>query len=627
MNNKRKKLSKKAKKILVFVSLILFAAVGTYILKYGFAASPTATASCGARVSNYTYQVPFGNAVWNQPVCGLARYSKSADYVNRFYKWANMNDGSAAGQASNGDLSVKVAFPKPTLLDPEGLNGLFGRTIYSSSDATTEKLVFSSVYLSNLDGVKSQYSTDSDRLNFLPVTKIPWNPAWRVGTGGDNEMLILDESDGRIISISGYKKDLAAVTQCGPLYLDRICSYNTSVARDLNGNIADYRSYEGFVSDRGVGISNYAMVVTPQEVKAGEIRHALGVSIPNTATGPICTSAQLGTTAEGKTCGTAVAPASKFEWGGVDSMAERGNVAAEFNSLYTQDKLIPEGMRYALDINDAGIETWINSRADLVSNPRRAQTARIFARALRDFGLMIVDTNGAKASVQLETGINPDSATQWDEVGMGAEYNSGMLDGLITASNLYVVDPPTATCQNGVKSKYFCQWSAMSYGSVTNPTPDTTPPTLSITQPAPNAQLKGLVTVSGTATDNIAVAKVELVIDGTVRQTAVSQPYSFTLDTAQLTKGTHTIMLRAYDVATTPNKTEKSITVTVDNTTTPTPVVVGDFTADGKVGTPDLAVLLTNYNKNVAVGKLGDCSGDGKVSLIDLSILLSNYGK
>jgi hypothetical protein len=209
----------------------------------------------------------------------------------------------------------------------------------------------------------------------------------------------------------------------------------------------------------------YATFTTPEEVMAGEIRHALGMSIPNTATGPICTAAQLGTTAEGKTCGTALAPASKFEWGGVNSSAERKNIPDAFNSIYTQDKMIPEGMRFAINITDAQIETWIQSQAKFNNDTKKANTARIFARALRDYGVMVVDTNGAKGQLQLAGAANPTARQQWASVGMDSEDDELILEGLITKTNLYVVEPPSQTCSNGSVSKYFCQWTSAKYGN------------------------------------------------------------------------------------------------------------------------------------------------------------------
>lgn len=419
---------------------------------------------CGKRVTNYSYAVPFGNAVWNQPVCSLARHPKSSNYASRLLEWGHVNDGNPSADSRNGFVSASPAFPTtPTILDPDGLANLFSREVYYASKATTQTKIQSGVYSSNLDGEDLPYG---DPRHHLPDTAIPWNPNWKTGEGGDNEIVILDDrpgpTQGRIYGISGYKRGFQAVTQCGPFARnERICSYHVDVGRDLNGNYIDYRTYEGFVSNRGVGLSYYATLVTPEEVQAGEIRHAIGMSIPNTAFGPICTKQQLGTNAEGNTCGTAVAPASKFEWG---SSAHVATLSEEpLRSIYSLDKAIPEGMRFAIDITDAQIETWINSRANLKNNQRRSETARIFARAIRDYGLMVVDTNGARPDIQTSGGVNPDSGAMWKNLAMGPEHKDDLLEGLINSGNLYVVDPPTLTCKDGSTSKNYCEWTHAAY--------------------------------------------------------------------------------------------------------------------------------------------------------------------
>jgi hypothetical protein len=78
---------------------------------------------------------------------------------------------------------------------------------------------------------------------------------------------------------------------------------------------------------------------------------------------------------------------------------------------------------------------------------------------------------------------------------------------------------------------------------------DTVAPTTAITSPAPGATLSGTVTVSATATDNVAVTQIELLLDGTVALTMTSAPYAMTWDTTQTSNGPHTLQTKAYDGA------------------------------------------------------------------------------
>lgn len=411
---------------------------------------------CGRSVVNYSYQVPFGNAVWNQPVCNLPTYSKSADFANRLVKWA-------VGDNPNlyGTMDVSPGFPDPTQLDP--LINLFTREVYLASKATTEAKVASIGSPSNLDGVG--YNSDEawpspGKKSQHPEATIPWNPNWKTGKGGDNEIFILDDrpgpTQGRIYTIWIFE----AGGCFNPLELlvwpNRVCGTSIQVGRDHYGNYVDYRTHEGYVSERGVGLSYYATLTTPEEVAAGEIRHALGIAVANTSFGTICSAAQLGTAAESNTCGTALAPASKFEWGGltIEEVKRKAPYAA-----YGNDKTIPEGTRFALNMTYAQIDAWVASRTEWANNPRRAQTARIFARAMKDYGMIVVDTNGTWPGVQMAGGVNPDNATKWKNLAMGPEWDGReLLKGLMNTSNVRVIEPPTLTCANGTTSKNYCEW-------------------------------------------------------------------------------------------------------------------------------------------------------------------------
>ena len=60
-------------------------------------------------------------------------------------------------------------------------------------------------------------------------------------------------------------------------------------------------------------------------------------------------------------------------------------------------------------------------------------------------------------------GVNPDHAAKWKALGMGPEERDDMLVGLITEINLYVVNPPKATCKDGTITRYYCEWTSISY--------------------------------------------------------------------------------------------------------------------------------------------------------------------
>ncbi|MGH9879721.1 MAG: Ig-like domain-containing protein, partial [Nitrososphaerales archaeon] len=78
---------------------------------------------------------------------------------------------------------------------------------------------------------------------------------------------------------------------------------------------------------------------------------------------------------------------------------------------------------------------------------------------------------------------------------------------------------------------------------------DTTPPKVSIISPSIGAMVKGTITVSVSATDNVGVSKVELYLGGSLKGTDTTSPYSFSLDTSTVKNGYQTLMAKAFDKA------------------------------------------------------------------------------
>lgn len=130
-------------------------------------------------------------------------------------------------------------------------------------------------------------------------------------------------------------------------------------------------------------------------------------------------------------------------------------------------------------------------------------------------------------------------------------------------------------------------------------TPDTTAPTASVTSPAAGATVSGSVVVSASASDDRGVARVEFYLDGVLKSTSVSAPYSWTWDTTAAGNGSHTLSATAYD-ATGNAGTSAPVNVTVSNVadTTPPSAPTGLTVASG-LG--KLTLAWTAATDNVAV--------------------------
>ena len=59
----------------------------------------------------------------------------------------------------------------------------------------------------------------------------------------------------------------------------------------------------------------------------------------------------------------------------------------------------------------------------------------------------------------------------------------------------------------------------------------------------------GTVTLSASASDNVGVTKVEFYVDGALKATDTSSPYSASLDSTTLADGSHSLVAKAYDAA------------------------------------------------------------------------------
>ncbi|PTL81261.1 Ig-like domain-containing protein [Vitiosangium sp. GDMCC 1.1324] len=101
---------------------------------------------------------------------------------------------------------------------------------------------------------------------------------------------------------------------------------------------------------------------------------------------------------------------------------------------------------------------------------------------------------------------------------------------------------------------------------------DTTPPSVSLTAPASGATLKGIVTLSATASDNFGVARVDFYDGSTLLGSDSSAPYSLSLDTHSIPNGAHTLSAIAFDAA--GRSATSAVAVTFSNDQSPPSVTL-----------------------------------------------------
>jgi thermitase len=99
--------------------------------------------------------------------------------------------------------------------------------------------------------------------------------------------------------------------------------------------------------------------------------------------------------------------------------------------------------------------------------------------------------------------------------------------------------------------------------TATPSTGDKTAPQVALQRPAQDQTVKGNVSMSANASDNVRVAKVSFYVDGVLYKTDTSAPYSASWQCRKWSNGLHAITARAFDAA--GNVSEDAHTVTVQN--------------------------------------------------------------
>src|SRR5207249_3038677 len=149
-----------------------------------------------------------------------------------------------------------------------------------------------------------------------------------------------------------------------------------------------------------------------------------------------------------------------------------------------------------------------------------------------------------------------------DDVATGAEASTAPYSIMWnTASSANGTHTLTARARDAARN---VATSAPVSVSVSNA--DTAPPTVTITAPANNATVSGsAVTVTASASDNVAVAGVQFKLDGvSVWVEDTVPPYSVSWDTATISSGLHTLTATARDGSGN-TATSTTVTVTVSN--------------------------------------------------------------
>src|SRR5207248_2448159 len=83
--------------------------------------------------------------------------------------------------------------------------------------------------------------------------------------------------------------------------------------------------------------------------------------------------------------------------------------------------------------------------------------------------------------------------------------------------------------------------------TVVSPSADSVVPTVTLT--APSGTVTGTVAISAIAGDNVGVSRVEFWLDGSLKASLPSSPYTWNFDSTSVRNGNHNLSVKAFDAA------------------------------------------------------------------------------
>ena len=202
--------------------------------------------------------------------------------------------------------------------------------------------------------------------------------------------------------------------------------------------------------------------------------------------------------------------------------------------------------------------------------------------------------------------------------------NSGSL----TASTNVVANTPYTTVISGSgQGNYTLN---ITYPTPDVPLPDTTQPTVRISAPTAGSTVSGSVAVNGSASDNTTVAKVEVSLDNGVYQAATATPplpvgslaWTYSLDTTQLSNGSHSITVRATDSSNNVQTATESVTVNNQVADTTPPTAPTNLSSPSQ-STTSIALTWSASTDNVGVTSYDVYRNNAKVGSVSVAAATS----
>ena len=247
-----------------------------------------------------------------------------------------------------------------------------------------------------------------------------------------------------------------------------------------------------------------------------------------------------------------------------------GQIVAKSNSSGWELKTTPDTGPHTFGVGVSGTST---SKTQRYSTTVRALNTWYHVAGVYDAtaGTLSTYVNGVLDNGTLKGTIPTSQFNQNVNVNIGRRTGGFYFNGVIDEVRIYKRALSQAEIQNDMNTPV---------GGT--PPPDTTPPSVSITTPVAGANVLGTINVTASASDNVGMAGVQFLLDGTnlgVEVTGPGPTYSLSWNTTTVGNGPHVLSARARDAANNAT-TAANISISVSNDTTQ-PTISLTAPADG----------------------------------------------
>lgn len=380
---------------------------------------------------------------WKEQTANIDVSPRSADWADRFFTYANHlgDDGTMATVIVNMGLESDVSDDYSMPLDQSG-------------PSTTRRFFLRP----NEPGVFA----------VAPGTAEKFTANFHPSRGKDGEMATIDPATGHEVDYwqlsapwdqTSDRPQSAAYGNINNLTVNPTFNPNADLVAatvapctDKAGHLIDVRTWNG--NGYSAILAPYSIgVTTAAEVQSGVIEHVIFITIGNPLKKPVAPSTITNPDdpSIGVTYGLAGLPAGQHEL-----------TTNSYTLPLTQ--AVPDGLRIYLR-PDYDIEGWLDSRS---YTDTLRDTARCFAVAIRDYGLIAKENGPGRAAIKCDGS----TVSAWRDLGISDDGHT-LLYGLITsADDLIVCAWPSTTLADGSTTR-----RAVRADDITYPAPPEIPTT------------------------------------------------------------------------------------------------------------------------------------------------------